>query len=117
MTKALVVYVTAPSKKEADRISEVLVAERLAACVSVVPEVWSRYWWQGHLESSRELLLVIKTLPSRYKALERRIRQLHSYEVPEILALPVVKGNPAYLFWLAESVKAPSPARGGRRKG
>jgi periplasmic divalent cation tolerance protein len=104
MTKAIVVYVTAPNKKEADRMAEALVAERLAACVSIIPEVWSRYWWQGHLESSRELLLVIKTLPGRYKALERRIRELHSYEVPEILALPIVEGNPAYLKWLKASL-------------
>ena len=104
MTKALMVYVTAPNRKEADRIAQALVAEKLAACVTIVPEVWSRYWWEGRIEASQELLLIIKTLPRHYKTLERRIRSLHSYSVPEILALPVSAGNPAYLQWMKKSI-------------
>jgi periplasmic divalent cation tolerance protein len=104
MTKALVVYVTAESRKEADKIAQTLVEERLAACVSIVPEIYSRYRWKGRIEYSKELLLIIKTVPARYKKLEKRIRSLHSYSVPEILALPVLEGNPAYCKWLKESV-------------
>jgi periplasmic divalent cation tolerance protein len=102
--KALVIFVTAASRKEADKIAQALMQEKLAACVSIVPEVDSRYWWQGKIEHSRELLLVIKTRPARYQALEKRVRELHSYSVPEILALPVLKGNPAYLKWINNSV-------------
>ncbi len=104
MPKALVVLVTASSRKEADKIAQYLVEEKLAACVSIVPQIYSRYWWKGRIEYGSELLLIIKTLSSRYKALERRVRTLHSYTVPEILALPVMKGNPAYLQWLKKSV-------------
>jgi periplasmic divalent cation tolerance protein len=104
MTKALIVYVTAANRKDADKIAQTLVKERLAACVSIVPLVYSRYWWQGHIENSEELLLIIKTLSRKYKALERRVRSLHSYTVPEVLAIPVLHGNPDYLKWLEESV-------------
>ena len=104
MPKALVVIATASSRKEADKIAQCLVEEKLAACVSIVPEIYSRYWWKGRIEYGGELLLIIKTLPARYKALEKRILKLHSYSVPEILALPVVQGNPAYLKWIEKSV-------------
>lgn len=102
--KAIVVFVTAANRKEADKIAQALVKEKLAACVSIVPEVYSQYWWQGKIENSQELLLVIKTLPRRYKALEKRVRELHSYTVPEILAMPVVVGNPAYIKWIKKSI-------------
>ena len=104
MMKAMVVYVTADSRKVADKIAQALIEEKLAACVSIVPEIYSRYRWLGHVENEKELLLVIKTLPSRYAALEKRVKQLHSYTVPEILAMPVVKGNPAYLRWLKDAL-------------
>jgi periplasmic divalent cation tolerance protein len=104
MTEALVVFVTASSRKEADKIAQALVSERLAACVSIVPEIYSRYWWKGHIEYEKELWLVIKTAPRRYKRLEKRIRELHSYSVPEILAIPVVSGNPPYLQWLKNAL-------------
>jgi len=102
--KALVVFVTASSRKEADKIAQCLVEEKLAACVSILPGVYSRYWWQGLIENQKELFLIIKTVPRRYKVLERRIRALHSYSVPEILAMPVVDGSPAYLQWIKKSV-------------
>ena len=105
MTKALVVYVTASNRKEADRIARALIDEKLAACVTIVPEVFSRYRWKGHVENSEELLLLIKTVPRRYKALEKRIRALHSYTVPEILAVPVLEGNSSYLAWMKNSLK------------
>ena len=102
MPKALVVFVTASSRKEADKIAQCLVQEKLAACVSILPEINSRYWWKGHIEYEKELLLVIKTIPQKYKTLERRIASIHSYKVPEILAIPVLRGNPDYLKWLKD---------------
>jgi periplasmic divalent cation tolerance protein len=105
MTKALIIYITAGSRKDADKIAETLVREKLAACVSIVPEISSRYWWKGHLEYGKELLLIVKTFPARYKALEKRVRQIHTYTVPEILAIPVTEGNPTYLKWMKDSLK------------
>jgi periplasmic divalent cation tolerance protein len=104
MTQALIVYVTATNRKEADKIAQALVDERLAACVSIVPEIYSRYRWRGHIEYDKELWLVIKTTPRCYKRLEKRIRELHSNTVPEILAIPVVSGSAPYLQWLKDAV-------------
>jgi periplasmic divalent cation tolerance protein len=105
MTKALVVYVTTSSRKEADKIAQALVDEKLAACVTIVPEVFSRYRWKEHVENSEELLLIVKTFSRQYKKLEQRIQALHSYSVPEILAVPVVSGNASYLAWMKNSLK------------
>ena len=105
MTKALVVYVTAGSRKMADKIAQALIKEKLASCVSIVPEIYSRYWWRGHIEYEKELLLVIKTETRRYASLEKRVRELHTYTVPEILAVPVLKGNPAYLAWMKDALR------------
>ncbi|HVO32348.1 MAG TPA: divalent-cation tolerance protein CutA [Elusimicrobiota bacterium] len=101
---AYIVFVTAPDSKEASRLSRALVEGKLAACVNIVPGISSRYWWKGKIETAREALLVIKTSSTKYMALERRIRQLHSYSVPEILALPVDRGSRPYLRWIAESL-------------
>jgi periplasmic divalent cation tolerance protein len=102
---ALIVLVTTPDRKLADKIAQVLIEEKLAACVNILPEVYSRYWWRGRIENDRELLLIIKTLKSRFKALQKRVLKLHAYEAPEILALPVAAVNPTYLKWLSESIK------------
>jgi periplasmic divalent cation tolerance protein len=99
-----VVLVTAPSAEAAMTIGRALVDERLAACVNVVPGLTSIYRWQGRREEASECLLVIKTDASRYAALERRVLELHPYSVPEVLALPVDAGAPAYMEWLRESV-------------
>ena len=104
MTAARVVLVTAPSPEVATTLGRTLVDERLAACVNVVPGVTSIYRWQGRREEAEECLLVIKTEAARYAALERRVLELHPYSVPEILALPVDTGAPAYVEWLMESV-------------
>ncbi len=104
MKKAVLVLVTVPNRKEANKIATALVDEKLAACVSAFPEITSRYRWKGAVETSREVLILIKTMASNYKRVERRILQLHSYEVPEILAIPIRAGNPAYLKWLRDCV-------------
>jgi len=102
---ALVVLVTAP-EGEARELGRALVDERLAACVNVLPGVTSIYIWEGKREESIESLLVIKTPPERYAALERRVLELHPYSVPEVLALPVEAGAPDYIRWVQASVTA-----------
>ena len=102
---ALIIFVTVPNRRAANRLARALVKERLAACVSLVPKVESYYRWKGKMERSSELLLLIKTTSRRYPTLQKRIRTLHSYTVPEILALPVVRGNPEYLAWLEAAVQ------------
>jgi periplasmic divalent cation tolerance protein len=99
----LVVLVTAP-EDGARELGRALVDERLAACVNVLPGVTSIYTWQGRREESVESLLVIKTRPERYAALERRVLELHPYSVPEVLALAVETGAPDYLRWVQASV-------------
>jgi periplasmic divalent cation tolerance protein len=105
MTGKLVVLVTCGSAREAGRIAQTLVEERLAACVNIqkVP-VLSVYRWKGKVEHAREVLLVIKTSARHFANLERRIRQIHSYETPEIVALPIAAASRPYLAWLDESL-------------
>lgn len=104
MTGARVVLVTAPSPEVGAALGRALVDERLAACVNVIPGLTSIYRWQGQRQEASECLLLIKTDESRYAALERRLLELHPYTVPEVLALPVERGAPAYVEWLRESV-------------
>ena len=104
---AVFAYVTAPSVEEADRIGAALVEERLAACVNIVPGLHSVYRWQGAVEHAGEVPLLIKTTAARYDALQAAIRELHPYEVPEIIALPITHGLPAYLNWVAEETLKP----------
>ena len=102
---AIVVLVTAGSAEEAARIGRTLVEERLAACVNVVGPIHSIYRWEGAVEDAREWLLVLKARAADFGALEARVRALHSYAVPEVLALPVYGGAAAYLAWLDEATK------------
>jgi periplasmic divalent cation tolerance protein len=108
MTDFIVVYVTAGSAEEADRLAQSLVGDRLAACVSRIKSIQSVYRWQGEIERSDEELLIIKTHKDLFPALQTRVRELHSYSVPEIIALPVIAGNPSYLAWLGGQVAADS---------
>jgi periplasmic divalent cation tolerance protein len=100
----VVVYVTAPSRQEAERLQLALVEERLAACVTRIASVSSVYRWEGKIERSDEELLVVKTAKETLPRLKQRVRELHSYSVPEIVALPIVDGDEPYLRWLAEQV-------------
>lgn len=102
--RVLVVLVTTPSFQEAVKIARSLVEEKLAACVNVVPKVTSIYRWQGKIEEEAEALMVVKTIPSAFEKLMARVKELHSYTVPEIIALPVVEGSGDYLDWVEESV-------------
>jgi periplasmic divalent cation tolerance protein len=97
----VVVLVTAGSAEEAQRIGRALVTEQLAGCVNVVGPIRSIYRWQGAVEEAEERLLIIKARAADLAALEARVRALHSYDVPEVLALPVTAGSEDYLAWLA----------------
>ena len=102
MTDAIVILVTAGSETEAEMIATTLVAERLAACVNLVSPIRSIYRWEGKITDDREWLLIIKTQASRFAAIEARVTALHSYHVPEVIALPMQAGAEAYLQWLRE---------------
>ncbi|MGD0094126.1 MAG: divalent-cation tolerance protein CutA [Planctomycetota bacterium] len=93
------ILVTAPAK-EAERLARTLVEERLAACANLLPGVTSFYWWAGKLNRDPETLIVFKTAPRRVPKLLQRLKELHSYEVPEFLALPVREANPDYALWV-----------------
>lgn len=102
MTEACVIQCAAGSEAEAEAIAEALLSERLAACVQITP-IRSRYVWKGEVARDDEWLLAIKTRRALFAAVQARIRALHSYEIPEILALPVTEADADYLAWLAES--------------
>ncbi|WP_416668235.1 divalent-cation tolerance protein CutA [Egbenema bharatensis] len=99
-----IVLVTAASQAEAESIAETLVQEKLAACVSLMP-IRSVYTWQGEVHRDQEWQLVIKTDLSRFSDLETKVRSIHSYEVPEVIALPLVNGSQPYLDWITEQVR------------
>jgi periplasmic divalent cation tolerance protein len=99
-----VVLVTAGTRQEAEAIAQALVQVQLAACVSIMP-IHSIYTWQGKVNSEEEWQLVIKTNLAHFSALESQIREIHSYEVPEIIALPILAGSQRYLQWISEQVK------------
>jgi periplasmic divalent cation tolerance protein len=103
MSNELIIFVTASGNEEASRIASAIVEERLAACVNIVSNIESVYRWQGKVMLDTETLMIIKTTDERYAELERRIKELHSYTTPEIVALKVERGSKAYLDWLRES--------------
>lgn len=103
MTQHLVVYCTCPDQSTAEALAGELVIDRLAACVNIAP-INSVYCWQGTQEQDAEILLIIKTQQARFAALEQRICERHPYEVPEIIAMPIVAGSAAYLHWIDENV-------------
>ena len=106
MTEKIVVLVTCGWVEEARKIGHALVEERLAACVNVVQApVESIYRWKGRVDTATEFLMIIKSSRERFSALEERIRKLHSYEISEIIALPIEKGSRHYLAWLTDSVR------------
>ena len=108
MTDKIVVLVTCGSVKEARKIARVLVEQRLAACVNILEvPVRSIYRWKGNIDSAKEVLLIIKSSLKRFATLQKAIRKLHSYDVPEIIALPIERGVGDYLAWLDESIRPP----------
>jgi periplasmic divalent cation tolerance protein len=99
--ETVMVFCTCPDEATARRIAEALVSERLAACVNRLPGIRSTYRWEGRVQDEPEVLLLIKTGADRYPDLELRLKALHPYEVPEIIAVPVAAGSASYLAWIA----------------
>jgi periplasmic divalent cation tolerance protein len=102
MGESIAVLVTCGSEEESAKIANSLVEEGLAACVNIISPVRSIYRWGGKVCDEKEWVLIIKTQRKRFEELEKKVKSLHSYSVPEIIALPIVKGSQAYLKWLAE---------------
>lgn len=100
--EVIVVYITAPNEEDAVKISRAIVEERLAGCVNIVKGIRSIYNWQGKIEDDEELLMIIKTQRHLFEPLKRRVKELHSYTVPEIIALPIIEGSEDYIEWLKE---------------
>jgi periplasmic divalent cation tolerance protein len=113
MTDKIVVLVTCGSAKEARKIARAVVEQRMAACANMVTSpVHSIYRWKGKVESAKEFLLIIKSTQGRFAELKAAVKRLHSYDVPEIIALPIAHGEAAYLTWIFESVR---PAQGANK--
>ena len=101
----LVVFVSCPTVAEAKSVAQTLVGEKLAACVHVISGITAIYRWQGKIEEDPQTLLVVKTARTAWPAVQKRVKALHSDEVPELIALPIVEGLPAYLAWIDDVVK------------
>ena len=107
-TEVLLVLTNLPDAESADRVTRVVLESRTAACVNRLPACASTYWWNGAIEHAAEIPLLVKTTRAAYPALEAALRKAHPYEVPEIIALPVAMGLPAYLAWVADETRQPS---------
>jgi len=105
-TDFIIVLVTTKDKAEAEKISQTLLAEKLIACANIVSPVASCFLWHGKVDSAEECLVVMKTRKSLFGELSLCIRSLHSYEVPEVLALPIVDGSEAYLSWMSSVLRS-----------
>jgi periplasmic divalent cation tolerance protein len=106
MTNKIVVLTTCADENEAEKLARALLDDRLAACVTVIPRMRSFYHWKGAIESADECLLLIKSSRELFEPLSATLRKLHSYEVPELLALPVVDGETNYLNWLESNIRS-----------
>ena len=106
MTDKIIVFNTCGSPEEAERIARALISKRLAACVNLLPAVRSIYRWKGAVEDAQETLLVIKSSRALFEELRAEIEKLHSYEVAEVIAIPIVDGSEAYLEWLGRELAA-----------
>jgi periplasmic divalent cation tolerance protein len=105
MTDKLVIFVTVGNSNDAATLAKSLVEKRLAACVNLLPGVASWYWWEGRVTEDQEVLLMMKTSRDKFAELEKEVLRLHSYAVPEVIALQIVEGSKNYLNWIEESVK------------
>jgi len=101
----IVLFITTANIEEAQRIADLLLKERKAACINIVSRVSSSFWWQGRLNSAQESLLIVKSRASVLDQIVNLVKEHHSYDVPEIIALPIIGGNPDYLEWIDKEVK------------
>jgi periplasmic divalent cation tolerance protein len=104
-TQGLLIWTNLPDRQSAEALARELLQRRLAACVNILPTVHSLYRWQGAIEEAREITVLIKSVRTRYAELEQAIQAVHPYEVPEIIALPIRAGLPAYLDWMTQETK------------
>jgi len=104
MSSYIVVFMTVSDEKEATKIVRSLLKERLIACANIVGPVSSLFWWEGKIDKASEFLVIMKSRKNLFKKLSERVKELHSYEVPEVIALPVIEGLPSYLNWLGASL-------------
>jgi periplasmic divalent cation tolerance protein len=100
----IAVFITTPNEEEASRLADMLVERKLAACVQILPAMESVYRWQGRIEKQTEVMLIAKTVSSQFAELEREVRALHSYDTPEIVAVPLTALSEPYRQWLKSSV-------------
>ncbi|HIP34606.1 MAG TPA: divalent-cation tolerance protein CutA [Methanothermococcus okinawensis] len=101
----IIVFITVPNLEVGEKIGNTLVEKKLAACVNIIPEIKSVYFWKGNVENDNEHLLIIKTRKDKFKSLEKKIKEIHPYEVPEIVAIPIVLGSTDYLNWIDETLE------------
>ncbi|MCX5679098.1 MAG: divalent-cation tolerance protein CutA [Candidatus Omnitrophica bacterium] len=102
---AVLVLVTCASVKEADYIADILLDKKLISCANVLPGIRSKFRWNGKIEKAKEVLIMAKTRAPKFAAIDKEVRRIHSYEVPEIVALPIISGSDRYLNWIADSLK------------
>lgn len=103
---AVVIFITVSNEQEGVKIAKNLVEEKLAGCINIVRDIRSVYSWQGKIEDDAELLLIVKTRRQLFTRLKDRVKELHSYSVPEIIAIPIIEGSEDYLKWLEETTRA-----------
>ncbi len=106
--KFIQIFTTGDNKELLEKIADTLVEQKLAQCVQILGPIKSIYRWKGNIERTNEWLCIIKCTEKNYKGVEKKIKELHTYEVPEIVAMPIVSGNPDYLKWLAENNSHPN---------
>jgi periplasmic divalent cation tolerance protein len=111
-TVHIIVLVTTSSRKEAEKIAKTLLEERLVACANIIGPVHSLFWWQGKVDMAQEHLILMKTRKDLFNKLSEKVKALHSYQVPEIIAIPIVEGLKDYLNWIDESLKGSLRGKG-----
>jgi periplasmic divalent cation tolerance protein len=109
MSDYILIYITASSAGEAEKIARALVEQRLAACTNIVPDIRSVFWWNQTVETEQEVLLMCKSTAALFPAIIKAVKALHSYEVPEIIGMPIILGAEDYLSWISSETQA-SPA-------
>lgn len=100
-----ILFIACPNLKSAKRISQHLLKEKLVACVNILPVIKSEYWWKGKIESHSEVLMIVKTKTDLYQHVEKEVKKLHPYTVPEIISFEIDRGNKDYLNWISEATK------------
>lgn len=100
----IIILITAGSIDEAHQISRMLLEQKKVACVNIVPNISSLFWWQGKIDQENEVLLLAKTKKSKFPEIINLVKKVHSYDVPEVIALPIIAGNPDYLAWIEREI-------------